>query len=234
MNGQSNNPHIDSREIAELLGKPHNSLIKIIDKKIKTLNDGNIPSGSFFIERSYIDSAGRTLPCYLLTKIGCAMLADKITGIKSFLFTAAYTKHFDEIEAEELLNLAALTALTIEGMQQIDEKDEKNKAVETKYDVPRPDGWYSVTEIALKCGMFSIHGNPHIQAVACILNENIFIGDEHRRSKKTEYGDRQGRRDVYDSYAFIEVLQWLMDNECPEEIYGFNRTYYVEYFDNQD
>lgn len=49
----------------------------------------------FFIPHTYKDSTGRTLPCYFLTKKGCDMVANKMTGEKGVLFTAAYVTAFE-------------------------------------------------------------------------------------------------------------------------------------------
>lgn len=53
----------------------------------------------FFIESSYkSDDGSRTYPCYLLTKQGCEMVANKLTGEKGVLFTAAYVQKFNAME----------------------------------------------------------------------------------------------------------------------------------------
>jgi len=40
------------------------------------------------------------LPCYLITKKGCDMVANKMTGEKGVLFTATYVTKFDEMEKQ--------------------------------------------------------------------------------------------------------------------------------------
>jgi phage regulator Rha-like protein len=66
--------YIDSREVAELVGKRHHHLLRDIDKYKKIMQDSietKIGFNEFFIESVYSDAIGRTLPCYLLTKMGC-------------------------------------------------------------------------------------------------------------------------------------------------------------------
>ncbi|MCL1805797.1 MAG: Rha family transcriptional regulator [Clostridiales bacterium] len=53
----------------------------------------------FTLESTYRDSTGRTLPCYLLSKMGCELVANKLTGEKGVLFTVAYVARFNELEA---------------------------------------------------------------------------------------------------------------------------------------
>jgi len=89
---------IDSREVAEMMGKEHCDLMRSIKGYIEYLTDGNFTVSEFFIESTYRDSTGRTLPCYLLTKMGCEMVANKMIGRKGVLFTAAYVKRFNEME----------------------------------------------------------------------------------------------------------------------------------------
>jgi phage regulator Rha-like protein len=227
MNGlaENNCTHIDSREVAELLGKPHTSLVKAIGKNIKYLNDGNIPADSFFIESSYEDGAGRVMPCYLLTKIGCTMMANKLNGRKALLFVAACAKRFDELESVNT-EISISVALTVNGYTPPEEQVHDGNGGSGN---PNLNSWHSVTEIARKCGVYSIYGNPHIQAIACILNEFIHLDDEHKRTKLVESEGRTGKMAVYDNYALSEVLQWLIDNECPDEIYGYDRTFYANY-----
>jgi len=39
------------------------------------------------------------MPCYLITKKGCDMIANKLTGRKGVLFTAAYVTAFEEMRS---------------------------------------------------------------------------------------------------------------------------------------
>jgi Rha family phage regulatory protein len=89
---------VDSREVAEMVSRQHNELMKSIRSYVKHLTKGDIPLSGFFIESTYQDSTGRTLPSYLLTKKGCDMVANKMTGEKGILFTAAYVTRFEEME----------------------------------------------------------------------------------------------------------------------------------------
>lgn len=89
---------VDSRQVAEMVGKNHKDLMRSIREYVETLDrsiERNFAPNDFFIESTYKDSIGRTLPCYLLTKKGCDMVANKMTGEKGVLFTAAYVTAFE-------------------------------------------------------------------------------------------------------------------------------------------
>lgn len=89
---------VDSREVAEMIGKSHAHLMRDITGYAKILaesTESNFGLSDFFIPNTYKDSTGRTLPCYLLTKKGCDMVANKMTGEKGVLFTAAYVTAFE-------------------------------------------------------------------------------------------------------------------------------------------
>jgi len=92
---------IDSREVAQTIGKSHAHLMRDIQKYVQTLNN-SIESknglNEFFIENTYKDGIGRTLPCYLLTRKGCEFVANKMTGEKGIKFTAEYINRFHDME----------------------------------------------------------------------------------------------------------------------------------------
>lgn len=98
----------DSREVAEMVERSHNELLKSIRSYCRHLNEGEIPPVEFFIESSYQDTKGETRPCYLITKKGCDMVANKMTGQKGVLFTAAYVTAFEDMK-EQILNQKYIT-----------------------------------------------------------------------------------------------------------------------------
>lgn len=54
------------------------------------MNESNFGLVDFFIESTYTDSKGEVRPCYLCTKKGCDMIANKMTGKEGVIFTATY------------------------------------------------------------------------------------------------------------------------------------------------
>ena len=91
---------IDSREVAEAIGKQHAHLMRDIHnyaEVIEKSNESNFGLVDFFIPSTYTDTKGEERPCYLLTKKGCDMVANKMTGEKGVLFTAAYVTAFEKM-----------------------------------------------------------------------------------------------------------------------------------------
>ena len=96
---------IDSREVAEMMGKTHGALLKDLqgskDGKsigiIPTLEKSNFDLSNYFIESSY-KAGTKEYKCFLCTKLGCEMLGNKQQGEKGILFTAKYVERFNEYE----------------------------------------------------------------------------------------------------------------------------------------
>ena len=96
---------IDSREVAEMIGKKHDNLLRDIRGYIKVIEESSkLRSQDFFIESIYKNSQNKSQPCYLLTKQGCEMVANKMTGEKGILFTAEYVQAFNKMEEHIKLN----------------------------------------------------------------------------------------------------------------------------------
>ena len=108
MNNQLSNNNIktiDSREVAQMLGKTHSALLKDLqgssDGKtvgiIPTLEKSKFDLSKYFIPSTY--TAGtRQYKCYLITKMGCELIGNKQQGEKGILFTAKYVERFNEME----------------------------------------------------------------------------------------------------------------------------------------
>jgi Rha family phage regulatory protein len=262
---QNGGAYIDSREVAEVIGKAHKNLLRDIavytaymEKSIKL----NFEPNDFFLESTYVDSIGRTLPCYLLTKMGCELVANKLTGEKGVLFTVAYVKRFNELEAAERAELEARAAMpaprlgeynacariVIRALRELGTMPEDiilflrslyqplgiEIAADTVIEMdvepePRQPRSYTAKQIAELLGIYSTTGNPHAQAVSCILNDNIFIGEAHKTAVSIDCGDHTGVSVRYDEYAVRSVMEWIAEYNFPDEVYGFGRTYYVRY-----
>lgn len=93
-------PHVlDSREVAEMVGMRHADLMRNIAHYIEVIStNAKLRSLDFFIERTYKDKKGETRKRYDITKKGCEMVANKLTGEKGILFTAEYVERFNQME----------------------------------------------------------------------------------------------------------------------------------------
>lgn len=95
---------IPSYEVAEMMQKKHWEVLRMLDggtdRKgiIKVLTDNQMGVSDYFIANEYKDNSGKMNKYYECTKLGCDMLANKMTGEKGILFTARYVKRFEEME----------------------------------------------------------------------------------------------------------------------------------------
>lgn len=92
----------DSREVAKNIGKRHSDLMRNINSYIQVLENAKLRSQDFFIPSNYkVENNKKTYDCYLLTRRGCDMVANKLTGEKGVLFTAAYVTKFEQMEKQQ-------------------------------------------------------------------------------------------------------------------------------------
>ena len=93
--------YVDSRQVAKMIGKRHDNLIRDIDGYVNILGQtSKLRTDNFFVKSSYQAGTGKTYPCYNLTRKGCDMVANKLTGEKGVLFTAEYVTRFEEMEKQ--------------------------------------------------------------------------------------------------------------------------------------
>lgn len=85
-----------SREVAQMIEQPHNNLMKSIRNYSDILDAGNFSLVDFFIPSTYTDGNSESYPCYLLTKKGCDIVANKMAGEKGIIFTAMYVSAFEK------------------------------------------------------------------------------------------------------------------------------------------
>ncbi|MCM0758061.1 Rha family transcriptional regulator [Sporomusa sphaeroides DSM 2875] len=92
---------IDSRQVAEMTEVRHSDLLEKIKGYIQYLENGEFRSQDFFIPNTYkTEGNNKTYDCFLITRKGCDMVANKMTGEKGVLFTAAYVTKFEEMEKQ--------------------------------------------------------------------------------------------------------------------------------------
>lgn len=124
-------PHVlDSREVAEMVGMRHADLMRSIDRYIDVMGkNAKLRSSNFFIERTYKQAGnGKEVKRYDITKKGCEMVANKLTGEKGILFTAEYVERFNQMEEadrqpKELKGRELMAKALIEAQAVLAEKD---------------------------------------------------------------------------------------------------------------
>jgi Rha family phage regulatory protein len=254
---KGNKHYIDSREVAELIGKWHDHLLRDIRNYAEIIRKNGLPNfgeSEFFKESSFVNSQNKVMPCYLISKLGAEVIANKLTGEKGVLFTAAYVSKFNMMEThlraeweksqvlkptlsdcndtakiviDQLKRTGATTYRILDFLSELYEPLGLAVLEDGEFDdIPQT---YTALQIAWLCGVYSLYGNPHAHAVSCIINENLFISDKHRYATSDNYasGITGGMR--YDEYALESVKQWIADCKYPREIYSDIRTYHVVY-----
>lgn len=92
---------ISSREVAEMMEKRHNNLLRDIEKHtaiLEKVNELNFELVDLWQLSSYKDAKGETRKEYQVTKKGCEFLAHKTTGERGDIFTIRYMNRFEEME----------------------------------------------------------------------------------------------------------------------------------------
>ncbi|TQR28361.1 permease [Lysinibacillus sphaericus] len=88
---------LTSLEVAEMVGRQHKNVMQDIRTIIEHLG-GLKNQPAYFIENEYLDSQGKTRPCFKLTKKGCELYGTRMTGAKGTQFAALYIERFNEME----------------------------------------------------------------------------------------------------------------------------------------
>ena len=243
--------YIDSREAAELIGKRHDNLLRDIAGYLKIINNSNalkIEGINFFIESSYTDARGRSKPCYLLSKMGCEMVANKLTGEKGVLFTVIYVAKFNEMENAERAELESQLARSAAPQLKVFNTAVRNVLngyanTCASYDdimnflrgAYKPFGinvadysvrhYLTATNIAMLCGILSATGRPHAHAVAAIIDK---LDIDHEHMAVIPYGII-GISMRYYSYVLDEVRYFIAENNLPHHIPHQDFEYHIYY-----
>ncbi|KMY49202.1 phage antirepressor KilAC domain-containing protein [Peribacillus loiseleuriae] len=137
---------VDSREVAEMVGREHKEILAMIegqkhkDGRVKHIGflptiseSGLFPPSEFFIESSFkVSGNNKSYKCYLLTRKGCDMVANKMTGEKGVLFTASYVTQFEKMEQELKERSFQLPTTYKEALLQLVEQVEAREQLEVK------------------------------------------------------------------------------------------------------
>lgn len=191
---------INSREVATMIGIRHSDLLEKIggSKKVKGyithLMNGKFRPSDFFIESTYVDAKGEERVCYELTRKGCDMVANKLTGEKGVLFTAAYVTKFEEMEKEIAMKQFNLPTNFKEALLMLVEAEEEKERliadnnkkqellvaqapkIDLYNDFINQDNIYSVNEIA-KC--LAIKNLGRNKLYKWLRYNNIFIDETY-------------------------------------------------------
>lgn len=90
--------NISSLEVAEMVGREHKNVLQDIRNIKADLDELKIQPVNYFIESSYKGGNGQQRPCFLLTKQGCELYGNRMTGIDGTAFSVKYIDRFNEME----------------------------------------------------------------------------------------------------------------------------------------
>ena len=117
---------IPSYEVADMMERPHAKVLRMLDGDathvgiIATLTEAQLGLSDYFIASSYKDTTGKENKYYECTKLGCDLLANKMTGKKGILFSARYVKKFNQMQ-EVIQNNTAVATISDEAIKRITE-----------------------------------------------------------------------------------------------------------------
>lgn len=219
---------VDSREVAEMIDVRHSDLLERIRGYVQHLTNGKFRPLDFFVSSTFKDAKGEYRPRYLLTKKGCEMVANKMTGEKGVLFTAAYVTKFEEME-KKLQQPPALTErqAIIQSLkltaELAEEQEEIKRDVSMLKNTMRIDGAeeFQIKQKATRRVVESLGGKdaPAYQE----LNRKVFSrfwNEFKRHFLIPRYGDLPKSR-FKEGLEFIE--EWQPDTSTRIEINELNR-----------
>lgn len=126
---------VDSREVKDMIGKEHDQLLRSIRKYIEYLHSAKMQSENYFILSEYLNKRNQPQPHFFLTKMGCELVANKMTGQKGLIFTAKYVEAFNRMEKDlmqpktELEVLAATVNNMVEQEKRITVIENEQKRI---------------------------------------------------------------------------------------------------------
>lgn len=248
---------VDSRDVAAMVEKQHNDLMKSIRSYAEHIsNAGDFSLVDFFVPDTYVDTKGETRPCYLLTKKGCDMVANKMTGEKGVLFTAAYVTAFEQMREHiqsgkalpkkhvpKLPALSSVNSATKMTLQVMDEAgiDPAFKLLALR-DIYAPYGLmiptdglpameklYECTAMAEILGVMSESGKPHKGAISAIIDLVGTVDGEVMEVPFTN-GSYSNAMKKYKQSVLDRVERWIKEHGYPCVICGVDgKNYKVRY-----
>lgn len=179
---QNNELYVDSREVAEMVGKQHKNLIRDIENyESVILQSSKLSLDDYFIQSTYLGGNNQNYKHYLLTKKGCDMVANKMTGEKGILFTATYVNAFHEmqnhIKEQSELNVPKTPMQALEMMFTVQKEQEQfNKQMQQE-----------ITGIRNIVGMETKNWRNDTNKVLGAIAQHLGGGEKHKTIRMEAY-----------------------------------------------
>ncbi|WP_332649743.1 Rha family transcriptional regulator [Lysinibacillus sp. 54212] len=179
--------NIPSTEVAEMVGRRHDQVLRDIKTILEHLGDDHKSVGNYFIEDTYQDNLNRAKPCYLLTKKGCELYATRMTGEKGTQFAFKYVERFNEMEEQQKANftmpqptqaeiIAMMAQQGVEQERRLNAVEERQAKLEQQQD--------NITDVV------SLNIEGWKDKVSAILNRIAIArggGDQFRKVRNESY-----------------------------------------------
>ena len=209
---------IDSREVAEMLGKKHEDIMKAIKGSgknlgiIPTLEKGNFHVSDYFIESTYkVEGNSKIYKCYLVTKMGCELLGNKQQGEKGILFSARYVERFNQMEESLRGQIQKLDSYMIENpidrAKRWSEEYQEKVALLEENKINKPKANYYDKVLNTKGTMTTTQVAKGFGMTAQTLNTYLF--DKRVQFKQ---GDMWIPYKEYDGKGYTQIRTFLLDD----------------------
>lgn len=233
---------ISSIEVAEMVGKAHDKLLRDIRTYIEQLSLSKIGESDFFRESTYKNERGKEYPCYLVSKKGCEFIAHKLTGVKGTEFTAKYINRFHDMEdtirqgipqkdkphhehlasvnnAVKILTPMLKAAGCDSKIQLLTAKTLYERAgVVLPIMIEADQKYYDTVHIARHVGLYyQSSGKPADKAVNEIIRR-LDLPDNLYTETWEQKGNWQGAVRKYAPQVIDMVRQWYRNNGYPRDI----------------
>lgn len=231
---------INSLEIAEMVGRPHNDVMKDIRRIITQLGEGkNSQSSNFvdhtfvesyFIESTYKNSQNKELPCFECTKKGCELYSTRMTGAKGTQFAVAYIERFNQMENHikqqlDISNLSPELQMFQGLFQAVANNELETKRIETKVnniaDIVslnttdwRKESQHLIRQMAKAQGGYGAYQEIHseiYQELDRRANSNLSIRLENKRSRMARAGVSQTKINKTNKLDVIDENKRLLE-----------------------
>ena len=201
---------VDSREVARMVEKNHYDLLRDIRRYCDVLTERKIAVSEYFVESTYLDPTGRELPCYLCTKKGCDMIANKLTGKKGILFTATYIEAFEKMrkfieEGRKLNNQIPFSEL----VKSIEIVADSLKVNDASKNLMYRKFYQSYGQPTDFLPYYELNGSREMDCATNLLKENDFkisTAEFNNEMKNQGYLERRSRRGKNGTVKYFNSL----------------------------
>lgn len=236
---------IESREVAEMIDMKHYNLTKKIRGYIKILDDAKLRSHQekstnsklnsldFFIPSTYQDAKNETRDCYLLTKQGCEMVANKLTGEKGVLFTAKYVERFNEMEKQTInVNLSPQLQVLIAHEERMNNIENELQKLHEKIDTISPSQIDTLSRHVSKTATRINKEMPITKVdrkfVMFMIRSSVLFAVNARFYREVKTKDFRKALQLIDNFEFKKDMVRIMMFKNGDATYGYDDPEYDE------